>query len=124
MVEMAWIEVSERGYVRDGVRYSAGSVLEVPAAALAGITEADPPHGRRVSREYAEAVRAGRDPEAEGIDPEAEDVPSYQPGVDATDSARELAETYELDLVEIEGTGESGRVLKGDVEAVLEDRGG
>jgi pyruvate dehydrogenase E2 component (dihydrolipoamide acetyltransferase) len=41
--------------------------------------------------------------------------------VDATDSARELAEEHGIDLNGIDGSGEDGRVLKSDVEAALED---
>lgn len=41
--------------------------------------------------------------------------------IDATDAARELADEYGVDLAFVEGTGEDGRVLKGDVEAAIED---
>ena len=37
--------------------------------------------------------------------------------VDATDAARELAETEGIDLTAIEGTGSEGRITKSDVEA-------
>lgn len=40
--------------------------------------------------------------------------------VDATSGARELAKTEGVDLREVEGTGENGRVTKGDVEDHLE----
>lgn len=42
--------------------------------------------------------------------------------VDATDSARELANSEGVDLNEVEGTGADGRVTKGDVENYLADR--
>ena len=40
--------------------------------------------------------------------------------VDATDSARELAEQEGVDLASVDGTGKDGRVLKSDVEAAAE----
>jgi pyruvate/2-oxoglutarate dehydrogenase complex dihydrolipoamide acyltransferase (E2) component len=39
--------------------------------------------------------------------------------VDATDSARELAEENGLDLGTVTGTGSGGRILKSDVEAAI-----
>ena len=39
--------------------------------------------------------------------------------VDATDSAKELAEEHGVNLAAVEGTGEGGRITKGDVEAVV-----
>jgi pyruvate/2-oxoglutarate dehydrogenase complex dihydrolipoamide acyltransferase (E2) component len=122
MADQAWIEVTERGYTRDGVQYAEGVVLRVPENALPNIVEVDPPRGRRVSREYALAKRAGED--VTDIDPYPVEEPSYQPDVDAEDAARDLAETYDIDLSEIEGTGEEGRVLEDDVVAALEARAG
>ncbi len=40
---------------------------------------------------------------------------------DASPAARELAEAEGVDLSEVEGSGEDGRILKSDVEAHLED---
>ncbi len=40
--------------------------------------------------------------------------------VEATDAAAKLAEEEDLDLAEVEGTGEGGKVLKGDVQDALE----
>lgn len=40
--------------------------------------------------------------------------------VNATDSARKLAEDNDIDLSEVVGTGAEGRILKKDVEALLE----
>lgn len=122
MADTVWVEISERGYLRGGVRYDEGRVVEVPSSALPNIEGVDPPRGRQVSREYAEAVRENRP--TDGIDPEPSSEPSYQPDVDATDAARELAEIYEIDLSEIEGTGSDDRVIKSDVEDVLEARAG
>lgn len=121
--ELAWVEVCERGLTHDGIRYAEGRVVQVPEHALPSITEVDPPRGRHVSAEYAEAVRMGLP--TEDIDPDPGGEPDlYQPEVDATDAARELAEIYDMDLSEIEGTGSEGRVIKPDVVATLEARAG
>lgn len=123
MSDTAWVEVSSRGLTRDGVRYSGGRVVEVPRHALPEIEDVDPPRGREVSEEYARAVR-NNEP-TEDIDPDpGNEEPAYQPDVAATDAARELAETYEIDLSEIEGTGADDQVLKSDVVEVLEARAG
>lgn len=37
--------------------------------------------------------------------------------IDATDSARELAEEHGIDLSSVSGSGEGGRIVKADVEA-------
>lgn len=43
-----------------------------------------------------------------------------EPGeVDATDAARELAASHGIDLSRVRGSGESGRVLKADVETLI-----
>ena len=47
------------------------------------------------------------------------DVPDPVP--DATDAARDLAAVRGLDLRTLKGTGAGGRILKADVEAVLEE---
>lgn len=39
--------------------------------------------------------------------------------VDATEGAKKLAKEHSLDLGSIKGSGEGGRVLKGDVEKAL-----
>lgn len=95
--ETVVIEVAERGYIRDGIRYHPGDLLEVPAYAVPSITEANPPFGRVVG-DLEEATRP----------------------VDATDAARALADEEGVDLGSLEGTGEDGRVLKSDVEAALD----
>ena len=41
--------------------------------------------------------------------------------VDATDSARELAEKHDIDLAEVDGTGSDGRIVKSDVQALVEE---
>lgn len=92
---MVWIEVAERGYIRDGVRHKEGALLQVPEYAVPSITDADPPFGRVVDLEAATRP------------------------TDATDAARDLAREEGVDLGSVEGTGKDGRVLKSDVEAAL-----
>ena len=43
--------------------------------------------------------------------------------INATDAAIELAEDYGIDISTVEGTGEGGRILKGDVQAFAEAEG-
>lgn len=43
--------------------------------------------------------------------------------IDATDAARELADEHGIDLAEVEGTGADGRIVIGDIRALLDDEG-
>jgi len=45
--------------------------------------------------------------------------PAFDAGPDATDAARELADAEDVDLSDVDGTGERGRILKSDVESHL-----
>jgi pyruvate/2-oxoglutarate dehydrogenase complex dihydrolipoamide acyltransferase (E2) component len=57
---------------------------------------------------------------------EIEAIPEPAPepeGVDATNAARELAAEHGVDLAEVAGSGEEGRVLVDDVRAVIEGVG-
>lgn len=40
--------------------------------------------------------------------------------IDATDSARELAEEHDIDLATIAGSGQDGRIIKADVQAEVD----
>jgi pyruvate/2-oxoglutarate dehydrogenase complex dihydrolipoamide acyltransferase (E2) component len=42
--------------------------------------------------------------------------------IDATESATELAEEEDVDLAQVEGTGQDGRITKGDVEHYIANR--
>lgn len=44
-----------------------------------------------------------------------------EPGVDATDAARALADESNIDLTTIDGTGAEGRITKDDVTAAITD---
>lgn len=46
-------------------------------------------------------------------------VKSDATAVNATNGAKELAEEHGVDLATVAGTGENGRILKSDVEAVV-----
>lgn len=41
--------------------------------------------------------------------------------IDVTDAARKLADEFNVDLEDIDGTGDGGRILKRDVEAYLDE---
>lgn len=41
--------------------------------------------------------------------------------IDATDAASELAQEHGIDLADVEGTGADGRILKSDIEALVEE---
>jgi pyruvate/2-oxoglutarate dehydrogenase complex dihydrolipoamide acyltransferase (E2) component len=45
--------------------------------------------------------------------------PAFGTEPDATDAARELADAEGVDLSDVDGTGERGRILKSDVESHL-----
>lgn len=51
-----------------------------------------------------------------------EDPPSKDsaPEADITDAAAELAAEHDLDLTDVVGSGEGGRILKSDVDALID----
>ena len=44
--------------------------------------------------------------------------------IDATPTARQLAEESGIDLATIKGSGKEGRILKSDIDAVIKEQGG
>lgn len=69
-------------------------------------------------------VEAPEPEEAEEPEPEAaeEAEPVIPEDFSITNAARELAEEHGIDVTKIEGTGKDGRVLKGDVQAVVKEQ--
>ena len=51
----------------------------------------------------------------------AAEMPVEEPVADATEAAAELAAARGIDLATVRGTGAGGRIIKSDVEALLED---
>ena len=75
------------------------------------------------------AVKAGQSERVERIDarlarlaqPERSTEEKKPAAVlDATEAASELADELGIDLADVEGSGEDGRILKGDVERAAE----
>jgi pyruvate/2-oxoglutarate dehydrogenase complex dihydrolipoamide acyltransferase (E2) component len=52
---------------------------------------------------------------------DAPPLPLEAPVADATEAALELATAHGIDLSTVKGTGAGGRIIKSDVEALLED---
>lgn len=80
-----------------------------------------PPEGQPVDslpEEDHAAVLAA----AESETPESQSTPSSDE-VDATPAAAAAAEEHGVDLAQVEGSGQDGRVLKSDVEAAASDSG-
>jgi len=59
------------------------------------------------------------EPETAADDASAAEEPE---SIDATGAAEELAAEHGVDLASIEGTGKDGRILKGDVQSVIDER--
>jgi len=50
----------------------------------------------------------------------SEPVADEPAAVNATEAAVELANAHDIDLADVEGSGEDGRILVGDVEDILD----
>lgn len=61
------------------------------------------------------AAKQAEEPEVDATDAAA---------IDATPTARDLADEQGIDLATLEGTGKDGRILKSDVEAAIKEREG
>jgi large subunit ribosomal protein L21 len=63
-----------------------------------------------------------------GVAPSKAKAPAAEPAapveIEATDTARTLAEEHGIDLATLEGTGKEGRILKSDVEKAIKEREG
>lgn len=58
--------------------------------------------------------------ELEGLEKAEAELGQGDDEPDATDSARELAKQHNIDLADVRGSGEGGRIIKSDVEKVVE----
>jgi len=94
----------------------------VPPTALPPMAPARAPPGPARAKKAVEPVEV----EAPVVEAEsAVVVPAEAPAeVDATDTARSLAEENGIDLATIEGTGKEGRILKSDVAKAIKAREG
>ena len=61
-------------------------------------------------------------PADETPDEPGAEAPGEEAAIEATGAAEELAAEHGIDLADVEGTGKDGRILKGDVEAAIEQR--
>ncbi len=90
-------------------RDSPGVLVPVPSKSpeVEGRALSGPPQHRMMIGENTKN-RSGLAPELENTEPEA------------TDAAVKLAEEHGIDLSKVKGTGTGGRVIKSDVEGLLE----
>jgi large subunit ribosomal protein L21 len=80
-----------------------------------------PAKGKKVA-ETAEKVEKAEAPVIEA-EPAVVEAPTEEPSaVDATDTARSLAEETGIDLSTLEGSGKGGRILKSDVAKAIKAR--
>lgn len=89
----------------EGVEESGEGEASEEASDSEGSEEGEPEEGPQEAAEGEEAEEAAEDP---------------WEGVDATDAAVALAREANLTPAQVTGTGEDGRILKGDVEDAIE----
>ncbi len=79
--------------------------------------------GKSAPRKEAPKAKAESAPAAKAAAPKAKtapaDVVSEATEIDATPTARKLAEESGIDLATIKGSGKEGRILKSDIDAVI-----
>jgi large subunit ribosomal protein L21 len=100
---------------RKGYRRKQGHRQGYTEIRIVGITlPKGKPESGKVSKPAA--VAAAKAPKAK----KAADKPKTAPtDIDITDVARALAETNDIDLNDIEGSGKDGRILKSDIDKVI-----
>ena len=85
---------------------------------------ADPPSADlatgQTEPETEPAGETPADPEGQPTDPPADSTTADPVTIDATEAALALAAEHDLDLSLVTGSGEDGRILKGDVATYLE----
>lgn len=102
------VRITSGCYV-EGKPYKAGDVVETKKGQLLiGLRKAVPV----------------TDDEPEVVDTPDDDIPTTNEEAEAlvSDSVRELAILNGVDLAEVQGTGQNGRIKKSDVEAVIAAR--
>ncbi len=97
----------------------AAEAEEAPEAAGEAPAEAD--EATAEAREAEEAPEVEEEPAAEAAPEEAVEEEAA-PAPEATDAAEELAAEHDVELAAVEGTGKDGRILKSDVQAVVDER--
>lgn len=82
--------------------------------------------GRKAGRKKAEApsTPAAGPPAEAPVAEVAAEAPEAPAKIEATDTARALAEEHGIDLATLEGTGKDGRILKSDVEKAIKQQEG
>lgn len=93
------------------------AAAEKPEAAVAAREAGAEAVQKQADESSSEEKDEGPQVDARGdlVDPEAD-----EPTPDATDAAIELAKEHEVDLDDVDGSGENGRIVKSDVEAFLD----
>ena len=92
-------------------KWKPGDEIEVPKGEFDHISDEHYDTGGKKSR--------GKKAETAELKPDAETADDPPLPVNATDSAITLAEEHDLDLSTIEGSGQGGRITKGDVESAI-----
>lgn len=92
------------------------------------ISEAIPPPRKSRPRrqkpvEEAATPAPAPTPAASATPAATEETPAVEAEVDATDAAEEKAEELDVDITEVEGSGQEGRVLVDDVEEAADEQG-
>lgn len=99
---------------------AAGPAKAKKAPAKKAVEKAAAPAPAPKAEIPAEAAAAPAKPAAKA--PAAK--PAEPVAIEATDTARTLAEEHGIDLATLEGTGKEGRILKSDVEKAIKEREG
>jgi large subunit ribosomal protein L21 len=97
-------------------------VLEIDFGKGKSVPHGDAPAKKKPAQESRKEVPA--EPKAEEAKPAKSPEPAaeHPMEIDATDTARTLADEAGIDLTTIEGTGKDGRVLKSDVQKAIKER--
>jgi len=104
-----------------------GTGKPAPGPAKAKKAPAKKVPAKKAAAKEAPAPKAEAPVEAEVAPPKAK-APAAEPtapvAIEATDTARTLAEEHGIGLATLEGTGKEGRILKSDVEKAIKEREG